>query len=313
VGHWKDKLAYVQHDVKTVEERVAVYEKYGRFDWGFDFGAEPGKTRAESYGQTAYVARNQVAPRFAAVSAGTVYREEVGYGWVDAAGLEAVGPGPAPYGEVRGVSAGPKHLPENLLLGDFVRGSTPAVFRVKTGEGEFTAVLLKPDGTAEERQVQARGGLCDVAMPAGEWRVSGLILKSGKAAAATPARWPVSVARPALEHSAMKLIYAGKPLQLLLRVWPATEVTQIRLHYRALNQMTPWKVMETTAQKPVFTIPGEEIDARWDLQYYFEVLNREGTGWFLPDPAKATPYYVVSVQVEVPAGQAAAPLPPDED
>jgi len=121
------------------------------------------------------------------------------------------------------------------------------------------------------------------------------------------------VARPALEHSPMKLIHPGKPLQLLLRVWPATEVTQIRLHYRALNQMAQWKVMETTAQKPVFTIPGEEIDARWDLQYYFEVLNHEGTGWFLPDPSKATPYYVVSVQVEVPPEPVATIPPPDED
>jgi hypothetical protein len=29
--------------------------------------------------------------------------------------------------------------------------------------------------------------------------------------------------------------------------------------------------------------------------YYFELLDAEGAGWFHPDPATATPYYVVSV------------------
>ena len=42
-----------------------------------------------------------------------------------------------------------------------------------------------------------------------------------------------------------------------------------------------------------FVIPGEHISARWDLMYYFEVLTAEGSGWFYPDPAAATPYFVV--------------------
>ena len=30
--------------------------------------------------------------------------------------------------------------------------------------------------------------------------------------------------------------------------------------------------------------------------YYFEILNRGGSGWFQPDPQTATPYYVVKVE-----------------
>ena len=45
----------------------------------------------------------------------------------------------------------------------------------------------------------------------------------------------------------------------------------------------------------MFTIPGEDISPKWDLMYYFEVLNDQKTGWFQPDPAMATPYYVVKV------------------
>jgi len=44
-----------------------------------------------------------------------------------------------------------------------------------------------------------------------------------------------------------------------------------------------------------FTIPDAQISAKWDLMYYFEILNRGGSGWFQPSPQVATPYYVVMV------------------
>ncbi|HEY3440938.1 MAG TPA: hypothetical protein VGK29_09310 [Paludibaculum sp.] len=110
-------------------------------------------------------------------------------------------------------------------------------------------------------------------------------------------RWPRPLPVPAFLHSAPRLIAAGKPITLALQMGPASHATKVRLHYRALNQLTAWKTMEAPAVRAVFTIPGEEIDARWDLQYYFEVLNTEGTGWFWPDPRRGTPYHVVTVEV----------------
>jgi hypothetical protein len=47
---------------------------------------------------------------------------------------------------------------------------------------------------------------------------------------------------------------------------------------------------------PTFTVPGNEISARWDLIDYFEVLNDAKSGWFYPDPATATPYFVVTTR-----------------
>jgi hypothetical protein len=38
-----------------------------------------------------------------------------------------------------------------------------------------------------------------------------------------------------------------------------------------------------------------DLNPRRDLIYYFEVLNKERTGWFDPDPNLATPHYVVKV------------------
>jgi hypothetical protein len=44
----------------------------------------------------------------------------------------------------------------------------------------------------------------------------------------------------------------------------------------------------------VFTIPPEDLTPEFDLLYYSEVLDKQGGGWFHPDPRTATPYYVVT-------------------
>ncbi len=115
---------------------------------------------------------------------------------------------------------------------------------------------------------------------------------------------PVPVTpRIAIEHTPPKIVWAGKPLTLALRVWPQTGITWLRLHYRALNQQAEWKMIETPVARPVFTIPAADVDPRWDLQYWFELTP--SLAW--PDASTATPYYVVSVLVETPR-----PPPPPE-
>ena len=68
----------------------------------------------------------------------------------------------------------------------------------------------------------------------------------------------------------------------------------VRLHYRPVNQLVPFKTLES-APGAAFTIPASDISPRWDLMYYFEVINRANGGWFHPNPLKETPYFVVNV------------------
>ena len=110
------------------------------------------------------------------------------------------------------------------------------------------------------------------------------------------AHWPKPVPRPQIAHLAPKSAPAGRPLTLFLRVYPTIAVKAIRLHYRPLNQLAKFKTLETTPPRSTFTIPAADVSPRWDLMYYFEILNTEKTGWFDPDPATATPYYVVRVE-----------------
>jgi hypothetical protein len=43
-----------------------------------------------------------------------------------------------------------------------------------------------------------------------------------------------------------------------------------------------------------YCTPDTDHSTRFDLLYYFEVLNEEKSGWFYPDPLTRAPYFVVT-------------------
>jgi hypothetical protein len=297
VGHWKDKLPYVAHDRKILDERLAIFEQFGRFDFGFDFGGPVPAARGASYRNYPYVLRNTVEPRFRLVEPATKFDPELGYGWVTDASREAVPLTLMPYHETRAVAREPKHLAENTLFGDAIKGQGAQTFRVRTGPGEFNVCFLHPDRSTRETKLAANNGFVDVVFPEGEWTVSGLVLTNVNGGPPPRTRrWLPRPPRPALQHVPLKTTPGGQPLSISLRISPAKDLDIVRLHYRPVNQLAKFKTLEAPATRPNFTIPGEDISARWDLMYYFEILNHSGSGWFEPDPAVATPYFVVTVE-----------------
>ncbi|PYT16207.1 MAG: hypothetical protein DMG59_11075 [Acidobacteria bacterium] len=103
---------------------------------------------------------------------------------------------------------------------------------------------------------------------------------------------PVKGKRPAIQHRPPASAEAGRPVELELNISESADVRTVRLYYRPVNQLAQFKMLEA---KPGarFTIPGADVSHRWDLMYYFEVLNSSNSGWFHPDPLRDTPYYVV--------------------
>ncbi|MDP2997823.1 MAG: hypothetical protein Q8N47_10070, partial [Bryobacterales bacterium] len=244
-----------------------------------------------------YVLRNTVEPRFLPVGSNTLFSDKTGYGWAGEGERRDAPIERTPYLEVRAAASAPKRLPANALFGDSIRGRGPQTFRLRAAAGEYAVKFLTPDGTVTEKEVAARDGVLDIVFPESEWDVAGLVITS-RAERPTPAlrRWPKALPRPAMLHTPLKSVAAGKPLLLTLKVWPINNVTTVRLHYRPVNQLAKFKTLEAPVSKASFAIPAEEISSRWDLMYYFEVLNRERSGWFEPDPDRATPYYVVKVE-----------------
>jgi hypothetical protein len=113
-----------------------------------------------------------------------------------------------------------------------------------------------------------------------------------------------SLPRPQFEHRPSALTPPNQPLDVTLRVAPPKDARTVRIYYRALSQSADFKMMEKPAAAAVtFTIPASDIAKDGDLLYYFEILNREDSGWFEPDPFSAKPFYVVKVAPPEPAAQ----------
>ncbi len=309
VGHWKDRLPYVQHDLRTIAERERVFEQLGPFMLGFDFGGPVAPRKGVSaYRNIPYIWSHTVEPRFQAVSPETMFSEQTGYGWVSEGLRQAHALSLTPYLEIRAAARNPQRLPKDVLYGDWIEGQGPQTFRVRTGDGRYRVLVLDPGGTYRATAVAARNGHVDVVFPQGSWRVSGLVIHPEPPAVAK--KWPAApklLPRPMISHTAPKSALPGQPLKLGLRISPGS-ATSVRLHYRPVNQLAAFKTIEAPGSRTVFVVPGEDVSPRWDLMYYFEVLNREGTGWFEPDPHTATPYYVVNVQAAPsPQGAPASP------
>jgi len=235
---------------------------------------------------------NNVEPRFRAVSPDTLFEEKIGYGWARQGRREAGALAPAPYLEVRAVAKEPQSLPRDVLFRDYIRGEGDQIFMVKAPAAQYEVSFLAPDRTVRTEMVESSDGLLRIRFPRGDWIVSGVIVKGPRSRLESPPlRIPPRLPRPAMIHEPPTFVEAGKPLPLSLKV--EGTVASIRLHYRPVNQTVPFKTLESTDS---FVIPGEDISARWDLMYYFEVLNAERSGWFYPDPATATPYFVVATR-----------------
>jgi hypothetical protein len=282
VGHWKDKLPYVRHDLELVRERAEILEKFGRFDFGFDFGDAKRKT---------------VAPRFQPVDAGTQYTEALGYGWASDGERTSMGIPPTPYLEARTVTKDPANLPREALYRDFIRGKGPQIFRVHALGGEYKVHFLHPDQSDTIADLKTDGEFLNIRFPEGEWSISGLVIQGPRSKLPLKQQiFPKRLARPVTKHEPPVSAAGGQPVTLNIRISPALSGARIRLHYRPVNQKAQFKTIERGGDEQSFIIPGEDVSANWDLMYYFEIVNRGGNGWFQPDPQEATPYYVIKVR-----------------
>ena len=134
----------------------------------------------------------------------------------------------------------------------------------------------------------------DIPLPEGEWSISGLIVQGPKSKQPlTPQTFAKAVPRPAITHEVPAAVEAGQPLSVQVQISPGRDVSSVGLHYRPVNQLAKFKTIENAAGRTSFTIPAEDVSPKWDLMYYLEVLNNEGSGWFQPDPHVTTPYYLV--------------------
>ena len=150
VGHWIDKLPYVRHDLKVIEERERILAQFGKFNFGFDFGGPVAE------------------PRFVPVDVKTRYDAKRGYGWITDSPRTATKLTPTPKLELRSVAKDPSQLPQNLLFGELDRRPRPADLS-RQGRGRRLPGRVPPPGPHDLRAIRHRA----------EWR-SGRGLPRGR-------------------------------------------------------------------------------------------------------------------------------------
>jgi hypothetical protein len=106
---------------------------------------------------------------------------------------------------------------------------------------------------------------------------------------------PKTLPRPQIVHSAVKGASQDRPIDVLVQV-AGKDAISVRLHYRLVDSAETHTIEKPAAPSAGFTIPPADTD----LLYFFEILNREGTGWFEPDPVTGPPYYVIRIEPRQP-------------
>ncbi|NWG14617.1 MAG: hypothetical protein HXY20_13905 [Acidobacteria bacterium] len=156
-GHWKDNLVFVRHDVDRLKEVEELFERYGLFDVGLDFG--PKITMRRHPYEPPYATSYSVERRFHPLDPETVYSRMRGYGWREANGIEAPAPMRIPYASLEGDNLEGLALPRGVLQRDYLKGTGASTLLVDLPDGEYRVVCLVgniPEVASGPFEVRAR-------------------------------------------------------------------------------------------------------------------------------------------------------------
>lgn len=117
-----------------------------------------------------------------------------------------------------------------------------------------------------------------------------------------------AVARPGAAHFALhtdtgpapaaSLLPAGPGREIAARVTAPAGVKWVQLRYRHATQFEDYRTAEMTLDAKtgnyVARIPADFTDAKWDLMYFVEVVDKKGAGRMFPDMEVETPYVVIT-------------------
>ena len=156
-GHWKDNLPLVEYDLARIEKVGEIFERYGLFTAGFDFGGKLSATGPRFYTRKD-PEYDPVEPRFTGISGEDGYSQDTGYGWEGDVNLSVVRRPPVSFTVLRGASYIGREsvrrpivtypdvdVPVEYLNADFVASRSPASFRVDLPDGRYLLTFVIGD------------------------------------------------------------------------------------------------------------------------------------------------------------------------
>ncbi len=330
-GTWKRLTPYVEHDLARLDEVRQVFERFGLFASGFDFGGPvvsprpwPPRTVQDAWGER----------RFVPVPPDAAYTPAAGFGWKSARDVRAEGPPQPIQGVMTARNRDVGDLPSNLLEVDFhTRGRNPHyvenTFRADLPPGTYdvTAVMgdTRPDGAARgpmwltfqghhrterftapagrtievTRRVHVGNGRLELEVnshPASDWVINALVARE---------------AAPQIGHAPIRTAPPG-PQRVAATVTAPDGVREVELHWQ--TDGGPWQRAPMTGGNGGGVYAADVVlpNAR-EAAYVIEATDRNGETRRWPAAGAAAPQRVAvgtasappSVQVD--RASAAAP------
>jgi hypothetical protein len=100
-------------------------------------------------------------------------------------------------------------------------------------------------------------------------------------------------------HAPIVTARANRPLLVKATAKASVGVRCLRVRYRGATQFQNYYSLDMlpTDQPDEYAaeIPGEHIESKFDLMYFFEIFDKDNNGRIFPDEAKETPYIVVKL------------------
>lgn len=147
-GHWKDKLVFVEDDLKQLKYQEKLFTLLQDFDFGFDFGPKAFTSVTTIY--TPWITNYYtIEPRFQGVYPHSYFNPQQGFGWNTDAIVHSEQPRKIPRTLWRTSNNDNLNIPSQVLFKDFIQGKGSAVFRADLPEGHYQAALVFTDMSTE--------------------------------------------------------------------------------------------------------------------------------------------------------------------
>lgn len=159
-GHWKKKLLLVYEDELRIMDLIRIFEKYGNFEKGYDFGTDAIRMKGE-YLSFPIFDKYTTERGFTGVDHQCIYSKDKGYGFTGLNNLKAV---TAPNVRLADIHTDNKRRDSdfnvgyekfkgyrNMLFEDYVYGNESAEFIIDVEDGDYEVTLLFGDQSKEAR------------------------------------------------------------------------------------------------------------------------------------------------------------------